>query len=485
MSDYDIVIKLDPGQPVAGAQKVTDAVAKVETQSEKAQDAVSGLSDKLKKQVESTSELSKKWSELSKAMLGQALNDSFRKISEGAKEATGGVLDLNMAFAGYQAFGPWGAAIGAVGGALSKLSIGFGALDDDIEYLETHMDEIKKKGEDHARNWLPELTDAVYAHADAVQDQYQRLLLLPVALGAVTQAFASQRDILKQVNAQIAAYDAARFAASPQGNLVKGFTEGVNGKDYRKPGGERTYNNGPSLLDFQGGQNRTPYMGLGESAGADGFEQYDLAKLAQDNLNDKIKANADETLKLAESTRKWNDELEATTGYTAIIENQLKSAATSFADQLVEAANGADVSWSNFFETLLKNMEKAIAQALILQALTGSVTGSGGGIGGGAGGLLGLLGFASGGVIGPSGSGTTDTQTVMFRKSPSETVRINTPQQEAAYRGGGGSQAPIHLTVAPQIHDERAIQAAMAGPGGQRVIYNVVRQAMGAVRPLG
>lgn len=120
-----------------------------------------------------------------------------------------------------------------------------------------------------------------------------------------------------------------------------------------------------------------------------------------------------------------------------VFRDQLVASVQSLGDALLDAAHGADVGWMDTFAKIGRAIEKAIAQALILKALTGSVTGQAGPNGKAIGGLFGLLGFASGGTIFPSGSGTQDTQTVMFRKAPSETVRIQTPQQEMAYRRGG------------------------------------------------
>ncbi|MGE0402703.1 MAG: hypothetical protein AB7T06_38725 [Kofleriaceae bacterium] len=56
-------------------------------------------------------------------------------------------------------------------------------------------------------------------------------------------------------------------------------------------------------------------------------------------------------------------------------------------------------------------------------------------------------GFASGGYIPPGGTGGTDSQLVAIRKSPWESVHINTPSQEAAMMGGGGRTRTIILDM--------------------------------------
>jgi tape measure domain-containing protein len=66
---------------------------------------------------------------------------------------------------------------------------------------------------------------------------------------------------------------------------------------------------------------------------------------------------------------------------------------------------------------------------------------------------LGLPGFASGGVISPGPATGGDNQIVAFRKNDRETVRIHTPEQEAAFQAvaargqGGGSKQPVTINV--------------------------------------
>jgi hypothetical protein len=141
-------------------------------------------------------------------------------------------------------------------------------------------------------------------------------------------------------------------------------------------------------------------------------------------------------------------ELEQSIGsIDAIFRDSLLGSAQEFSSLLVDAANGADVAWQDWGATVLETMQKAITQAIVLRGLTGSFTGAAGADGKAIGGLFGSLGFASGGTIYPSGSGTTDTQSMMFRKAPSETVHINTPAQEAAYQRGGPSGSGSSTTV--------------------------------------
>lgn len=189
--------------------------------------------------------------------------------------------------------------------------------------------------------------------------------------------------------------------------------------------------------------------------------------------------------KLAEILRENEAEAQALNealGTTAdILKGPILQSSQQLVSNLVDAAHGADMAWADFGENLLKMFEKAILQALVLKALTGTVTGAAGADGNAVGGLFKILGFASGGMIMPSAGGGTDSQVVMFRKSPEETVRIHTPQQEQAFaRGGVGG----NVTIVNQPVDDRALLAALSGPAGTRVIHNLVRQNPGAFKSL-
>lgn len=227
----------DIKQNVIVAVKI-DGAGQATKEMKAVKDGSDAMGSALSKNADGTKLLSSRFEELGKSMVGNALNDSFRTLSASMKEVTGGVVDLNMAFAGYKIAGPWGAAIGAVGGALLKATEGLGAFSDELDYLITHEDELRKKQIASARSWAASLIPAtaeVFKHHDAQVALYQRLLQLPNALGEVNQAFAKQRDIVAKAREQIEAYNAAAFARSPQGNLTAGFAKGVSGRDFSKP----------------------------------------------------------------------------------------------------------------------------------------------------------------------------------------------------------------------------------------------------------
>lgn len=498
MSDYDIVIKLDPAQPVAGAKQVTAAVAQVEVVGQKAKEAVEGVASAAKslKSIEFKQA----------AAAGAAAWGVLSAKLDIANTAIGQAIDASVKFGaiGAQIAGPWGAALGAIAGGVIELTDNITGLRSEVTKL---ADESKKLAEDAIAKMdgkLGELAREAKNTGDAWKTMNEHLYATPGALAATFDAFTKQRDVLKQAADQIERYNANAAAMRAVGIMNKatgqsGFFGSTLGggvgaaanaglfQTLPTGGGEQRYYNGVSPLDaYSGALAPKAYLGLGVGADGNPLEQFDLAKIAADDLNTKITANAEQTLKLAENTRKWNDELVQTNITAQVVSEVLTKAASSFADTLVDAANGADVSWRKWGADMLVMIEKIIAQALVLKAI-GSTTG---GIGGGGTGLLGLLfggAHATGGsYTAPSTGGGPDSIPVLFRMSPNETATF-TPQGQAfgGTAGGGPAGGTTYLTIQPQIHDERAIQAAMAGPGGQRVIYNVVRQATGAVRPLG
>lgn len=481
MSDYDIVIKLDPAQPVAGAKQVTAAVAQVEVVGEKAKKAVDGVAEAAK----SLKSIDFKQAAAAGAQAWGILSQKF----ELGNTLIGKAIDSTVKFAalGAQLGGPWGAALGGIAGLLIEVTDDVTGLRSEVTKL---AEESKKLAEESIAKMggrLGELAREAKKTAEALQKMNDGLYALPGAMANVFDALNKERDIVKRAREEIEKYNAARFAASPQGNLAKGLVGGVFGREAKPtaPGGDRQYYNGVSPLDVAASSARDPYMGLGERAdgGTGPFavnvtEQYDLQGIALDNLNTKIAANAEETLKLAANTRAWHQELAAADTVLLAVADGIKQAGASFVDTLVDGAFGADVSWKKWGEDMLKMFAKLILQASLLKAI-GSPTG---GVGGSATGLYKLLGFASGGVIGPRGGGAADTETAMFRVAPRETIRIHTPEQEAAYRGGSGSGATVNVVNTPV--DDRALLQALNSPQGSQTLMNTVRANRRAIKAL-
>ena len=95
----------------------------------------------------------------------------------------------------------------------------------------------------------------------------------------------------------------------------------------------------------------------------------------------------------------------------------------------------------------------------------------------------GLEGFASGTVINPRGGGRSDSEVMAFRTAPAETVRVHTPEQEAAFmnaiagggQGQGGAKQPIYITM-EQGRDEAELEQFIV-----RVVTRRAPELRGAV----
>lgn len=83
-----------------------------------------------------------------------------------------------------------------------------------------------------------------------------------------------------------------------------------------------------------------------------------------------------------------------------------------------------------------------------------------------------MPGFAFGGAMEVAGTGGTDSQTVAFRATPGETVRVTTPSQESAnaHKGGGGDTYNFVMPGITKEQDARAstaqIQRSLASAAG-------------------
>ncbi len=183
-------------------------------------------------------------------------------------------------------------------------------------------------------------------------------------------------------------------------------------------------------------------------------------------------------------TSAWFAELERSRQEGALVTQSLSQGFGEFAEQIAQMAASGSAS----FEQMVTSMAASLLQLFATQAfqslgnlLFGGSFGGGSSLPGLAPGEFGssLPGFATGAYIPPGGSGGTDSQVVAFRKSPWESVHINTPSQEAAMRSGGsggGSQA-INVFVG-----EGNIVRTLEGPGGRSTILRVVTDAFPHLR---
>ena len=179
-------------------------------------------------------------------------------------------------------------------------------------------------------------------------------------------------------------------------------------------------------------------------------------------------------------------------GFDRIIEraNQLGSdvsdlvvgAFDKLTDTLVNFAKTGEFAWRDLFSSIFENLFRLAANQLFAQLL--------GGLGGGGGaGILGsLFGFNTGGSIMPTGSGSSDSQVVAFRKRPDERVDVLTPEQQAAQNraggaGGGGGTTNVTTNVAAVL-SESDIASAMDTSEGETTIINVLQRNATTVRQI-
>jgi len=623
VSDLDIVLKLDPAAPVAGAKAVTAEVAKTEERAASARAAFDALgksfgtmADAMKQQTASaltnaakgfdslteairreqavlerihgpakkyaddlktldsmhergklsTKEYADEVARLNKNLdatkpaSGDGQLDSIAKNVKSIdfKQAAGAAAQafelvnqklqitdsefgkvagsaIKFGAMGAQVAGPWGAAAGAVVGALLEID---GVMDDVTETAKRLADSTKTAAERFAeltkdsttfKGQLVALTTGSHTLTEALILVTRHLQNLHTA----TAAFDSLGPVLKAVNDQLAAQKkilgdindpAANFVLSmtalnmlfkngkisavdyveQQSKMATAFAtqEGVIVKvaqAYKQLAENQRLVFGKSAILTEPSQRNVEVPQFVPTAqvwdiqpqpGAPTKEEQELRAKIERNIqetrdaagasyNRHLEKQAEEMKKIAEEAERAK---EAIVTMGDVIAGQLIGASKSLSDNLVDAANGADVSWSKWGENMLESLQKAIVQAMILKALTGTVDGSKGV--GGYGGILGAIGFASGGTIYPSGGGTADTQSVAFRKRPDETVHINTPQQEAAYQGGRGGGAGRTQVMTVHADDSRALMQSFDGPDGDRVVLNVMRRNPGAVRSL-
>jgi tape measure domain-containing protein len=172
-------------------------------------------------------------------------------------------------------------------------------------------------------------------------------------------------------------------------------------------------------------------------------------------------------------TAQWREEMAKLAEESNVMMPMLRDGLGEIAEQLVLTATSGKLAWEDFGRSIAAVMLKLLATG-VFNAISGQSAGPGGGSGGF---FSGLPGFASGGMINPGGTGSTDSQIVAFRKSPDETVRVTTPSQEAVLVGG--AQGGAGGMPAMNIHnhfDHDAFGSYVRSPAGERDIVNIMRR---------
>ena len=192
MSDLDIVVKLDPGQPVAGAKAVTAEVAKLETQAKKTESAAAGIAKLNFKQAAGAAGQAF-------ALLNQKLGITDTELGK----VVGSAVEFGKM--GAQIAGPWGAAAGAVVGALMEID---GVMDDVNAAAKRMAASTKTAAERFAELTKDSSTfEGQLAALAAGSHSLSEALVLVTRhlqnLHDATSTFSSLGGVLKQVNDQL------------------------------------------------------------------------------------------------------------------------------------------------------------------------------------------------------------------------------------------------------------------------------------------
>ena len=291
-----ITVKADTAQAAAEMKKLAAAT-----------DATTAS---LKKQTEQAGLVGNKFSELGKSMVGLQMHDTFTKASKAVDEYTGGIVDLTAAYAGYQVAGPYGAAIGANGGAAVKSAgvlSGFGS-------------EMNKVWEEAERSKGP-----LYDYKKNLENIEAAARQTTYGLLIVEMRFAQGRKVVDLATQQLAGYNSVVSSLTRGlGNLSKAAPDAIAmlvrvglGKDQWSGGikfksggsGEESDAARAARLRRSMGDRYTDWTpgasGRVGSLGARADENVDELGIQRDPLGDVLRGQS------AAKTKSWNDRLGA------------------------------------------------------------------------------------------------------------------------------------------------------------------------------
>lgn len=310
--------------------EMDDAIAEFERLA-KAQAKAANEAEKLQKQAKL---VGGKFEELGKSMVGLQLHDTFTRLSKAASDFTGGLVDLNGAFAGYQAAGLWGAAIGGLSPVIAKA---YSGMSDLLNVTDQFTDGLKELNEESKKSGGNGGLGGLYSELKKVADEHQNFR--EALIGAFRQGVKSAKDYedsiksvlavsktlvsdIARINAaangpdllsqQISSIEAARKArenAAP-GQFIGGFFGGVTGKQGKRMGGggeESDAARAARLRGMLGGQSTDN----GPSGAASPFNIFDSGQQG------KASSNLDEFGRQRDELSNLNNELEKTAAWKA------------------------------------------------------------------------------------------------------------------------------------------------------------------------
>lgn len=156
---------------------------------------------------------------------------------------------------------------------------------------------------------------------------------------------------------------------------------------------------------------------------------------------------------------------------SSLVKTSLVNAFHGLEDAITKAATTGKFEFSEMARSILADLTRIAVRALLVKAITtfgGSGAATSLGFVGAAGG-----GHDDGGTFRVGGTGGPDSQSVMMRLTPGETVAI-TPRGESP---AGGGRVSIH-----NHYDRRGLLEEIDSPDGTRAVHNVFRRNRGAFR---
>ena len=219
-----------------------------------------------------------------------------------------------------------------------------------------------------------------------------------------------------------------------------------------------------------------------EAAAADAaFESlrgtFDFAVDALGDGVDMVASFADGSEEAAEKTKKIKDEID-TLG--EVLAAQGGNVLVSGIDAFVDSINGAEVSFREFAQSVLADLEKMLIKFLAFQAIKATIGVADGGIGSI---LSKALGFAAGGTFTvPNGGGGTDSVPVFFRATPGERVTVSTPGQQQMQ--GGGAQPVVNFKSVNVVDMGAAAREYANSAENEQVVLNIIMRNESKLRGL-
>lgn len=492
MSDYDIQIRLDPSQPVAGAAKVTEAVDKIEAKAKKTASAMDGIAESVKS--------------INFKQAAAGANQAFELLNQKlhiTDSAVGSVIGSAVKFGalGAQIAGPWGAAVGAVGGALvdldQKLGNTIGGAIDMAKAGERQM-EAFRRGIFLATDQLYKMTtgfEALHKVLDTLGQARAIASTAPglIALQQYNEEMERQKKLLEDIRSPRRNYHAevdSLNAMLKAGKIDQTeFDRGLAAINEKFSTGKEKAKEATAAVHELNAEFKALFdtIGRGERNPKEpyaGYEADEALKRAQAAYNEHQPGDFDRMIgkkglnvldgssegvdKAAEAwkqigvnTRAWNLELEKSREDMA----KLQAFAQPLQDELANLFATGEFGWKRMIDAMIRDAAR-LAEAKLF---SGSLFGSGDGlVAGGGPGIMSIAqasapyyggAHATGGsYTAPATGGGPDSIPVLFRMNPRETATFTNPGQARAPAAVAqpAAAAPVNVYLVDQ-RDPRAL----------------------------